>query len=148
MPRPKNVIHEGDLPWTETVHGTRNASKRRRFGPAVGLQKLGASLFEVPPGKRAFPRHWHSANEEFLYLLAGAGTLRLGAETIEVSAGDFVSLPAGPQHVHELTNTGPDILHYPDSHKVMTLEGRGPDGKPQGAVLSEATTLDYWSGED
>jgi uncharacterized cupin superfamily protein len=65
-------------------------------------------------------------------------------------------------HAHELTNAGnepprylaastmntPDVVHYPDSKKLMTIEGRGPDGKPLGGVCPEASAVDYWSGED
>ena len=162
MIRPKNIVNEADVAWVETTRGARNASKRKRFGPLTGLEKLGASLYELPPGKRAFPRHWHSANEEFLYVFAGTGTLRLGAENVAVKAGDFVALPAGAAHVHELVNSGaeplrylavstmiaPDVVHYPDSNKLMTIEGRGPDGKPLGGVYPEATAVDYWSGEE
>jgi len=162
MTRPKNIVNEADVAWSETARGERNASKRRRFGPITGLEKLGASIYELPPGKRAFPRHWHMANEEFLYILAGQGTLRLGDDSFSVTTGDFVGLPIGATHVHELVNTGtetlrylavstmnvPDVVHYPDSQKVMTIEGRGPDGKPLGGVYPEASAVDYWSGEE
>lgn len=162
MTRPKSIVNEADVAWTDTTRGTRNTSKRKRFGPVTGLERLGASLYELAPGKRAFPRHWHAANEEFLYLLAGTGTLRLGAEEIAVRSGDFIALPAGAAHVHELVNTGeeplryfavstmnvPDVVHYPDSKKLMTIEGRGPDGKPLGGVYPEASAVDYWAGEE
>jgi uncharacterized cupin superfamily protein len=162
MTRSKNIVNEADVAWAEAARGARNASKRKRLGPEIGLERLGASLYELPPGKRAFPRHWHATNEELLYVLAGIGTLRLGDEAIPVRAGDFVALPAGPEHAHELVNGGdvplrylavstmvvPDVVHYPDSQKLMTVEGRGPDGRPRGGVYREGAAVDYWLDEE
>jgi uncharacterized cupin superfamily protein len=62
-----------------------------------GAEKLGCSLFEVAPGKRAWPFHYHFANEEALYILEGSATLRLGAEEFQLSQGYFVALRSGPK---------------------------------------------------
>ena len=67
---------------------------------------------EVEPGKTAFPFHFHSAIEEALYILEGKGTLRVGADKVEVRAGDYVGLPPGPEYTHALTNTGTGALRY------------------------------------
>jgi uncharacterized cupin superfamily protein len=38
--------------------------KRLRLGQRLGAEKLGASVFELPPGQHSFPYHLHHANEE------------------------------------------------------------------------------------
>lgn len=160
--RPKNVVNEADLEWQDTGRGGRTAAKRKRVGVASGLEKLGASIIEVAPGKRAFPRHWHAANEEFLYVISGTGTLKLGKEDAPLRAGDFVALPAGEGHVHEVSNDGtvplrylaastnlaPDIAHFPDSQKLLALDGVGADGRLRVAVFPDSAAVDYWTGED
>ena len=71
---------------------------------SAGGEKLGCSLYEVPPGRRAWPYHYHLANEEAIYVLEGSGTLRIGGEEIRVSQGDYVALPASAQAAHQLVN--------------------------------------------
>jgi uncharacterized cupin superfamily protein len=50
---------------------------------------------EVSPGRTAWPYHYHTANEEAIYILHGAGTLRVGNVRSTVTAGDYIALPAG-----------------------------------------------------
>lgn len=50
--------------------------RRARLGRQAGSEKLGASLFEVPPGASTFPFHVHTANEELLVVVEGRPTLR------------------------------------------------------------------------
>lgn len=114
----------------------------RRLGSEAG-GALGCSHYEVQPGKTAFPYHFHSAIEEALYVLEGSGSLRIGKDTVQVRAGDFIAFPPGPANAHALTNTGNaplrylalsglpmtstlDIVGYPDSKKVAMAAGVTP----------------------
>ncbi|HEX5763200.1 MAG TPA: hypothetical protein VFY04_08785, partial [Solirubrobacterales bacterium] len=45
--------------------------KRMRLAGRLGGEKLGASVYELPPGERSFPYHLHHANEEMLVVLDG-----------------------------------------------------------------------------
>src|SRR5262245_44417745 len=82
----------------------------RRLGTEAGSRALGCGHFEVPPGKTAFPFHFHSNFEEAIYVLAGTGTLRVGDAQVAVRAGDYVAFPPGPESAHALTNTGTTAL--------------------------------------
>jgi uncharacterized cupin superfamily protein len=101
---PSHVVHSQDIPWSETVQGSRVAIRRKQLGAAAHGQKLGCSLLELLPGKQSWPQHYHLANEEALFVLEGSGTLRLGDERIPVTAGDYVALPPGPACAHQLLN--------------------------------------------
>jgi len=90
----KAIVHENEVDWMELAHGERIAFRRKLLGQATGAEKLGCSLFEVAPGKRAWPFHYHFANEEALYILEGSGTLRLGAEEFQIGPGHFVTFRA------------------------------------------------------
>jgi uncharacterized cupin superfamily protein len=83
-----SVVGDGDLEWSEHSHGEKFGSRRKQLGSSAGGEKLGCSLYEVPPGRRAWPYHYHLANEEAIYVLEGSGTLRIGGEEIRVSQGD------------------------------------------------------------
>ncbi len=117
--------------------------RRRRLGAEAGGRGLGCTHFEVAPGKTAFPFHFHSAIEEGIFVLEGSGSLRVGKDKVDVHAGDYVALPAGPDASHALTNTGKsalrylcvsgaatpvtmDIVGYPDSRKLAFASGVDP----------------------
>jgi uncharacterized cupin superfamily protein len=79
--------------------------RRARLGRAAGAQRLGASLFRVPPGGRTFPLHAHLHNEELLVVVAGTPTLRtLQDDGRLLQPGDVVAFPAGRAGAHELRN--------------------------------------------
>lgn len=165
MPSP-HLIHESELPWTDLTHGRRVALRRKQLGAAAKGHQLGCSLIELLPGKQSWPRHYHLANEEAIYVLAGQGSLRLGEETLPLKAGDYVALPAGPGTAHQLFNEGPeplrylafstmqapDIVMYPDSKKVGVFGGAAPGGDKAArflhAYLPLAAEVDYWDGEN
>jgi uncharacterized cupin superfamily protein len=75
------------------------------LGAAAGARKLGCSMFDIPPGKCAFPFHFHCRNEEAIYVLEGSGTLRLDADESILRVGACVSLPAGSATAHRLINS-------------------------------------------
>jgi hypothetical protein len=79
------VVGDGDLEWSEHSHGEKFAYRRKQLGSSAGGEMLGCSLYEVPPGRRAWPYHYHLANEEAIYVLESSGTLRIGGEEISVS---------------------------------------------------------------
>lgn len=161
----RRVVHEDEVEPVQTVRGSRFASTRRQLGRAAGGVQLGCSLMEVPPGRRAWPAHFHSTNEEALYILSGEGTLRLGNDAVAVRAGSYVALPVSTS-AHQLINTGAeplrylclstmhaaDICVYPDSGKIGVFAGAAPGGDPAQRTLSlfldGQATRPYWDGED
>lgn len=56
-------VNETDLDWQETEHG-ETGFRRKRLAAAAGADDLGCSLYELPPGKRSWPYHYHAANAE------------------------------------------------------------------------------------
>jgi uncharacterized cupin superfamily protein len=140
--RHKQVVNIDEVQAFEQAQGGF-AIRSRRLGGAAGGRALGCSHYELPPGKTAFPYHFHSALEEAIYVLEGRGTLRIGKDQVEVRAGDYVAIPAGPDYTHALTNSGTeplrylcmsgpatpatmDILGYPDSKKIAFAAGVEP----------------------
>ena len=43
---------------------------RRRLGDAGGLTDFGVNLLQLPPGAWSSQRHWHSHEDEFVYVLS------------------------------------------------------------------------------
>ena len=164
MSQHENIKNVDNLKWNNHSHGDRFEFSRKWFTSQTGAQKLGCSLYRVPPGKTAFPYHRHFANEEAIYITAGTGTMRMDDEEIAVRVGDFISLPPeGPNH--QLINTGsedleylcistmiePDITIFPDSEKVIAFAGSGPGGDKSArtfnGIYKSSSAVEYYDDE-
>ncbi|HEX5354019.1 MAG TPA: cupin domain-containing protein [Rhodanobacteraceae bacterium] len=78
--------------------------KRRRLGDAGGLTDFGVNLLELPPGAWSSQRHWHSAEDEFVWVLEGQVILIDGAGEHILHAGDCAAFPKGDPNGHHLVN--------------------------------------------
>lgn len=162
MTRP--IVNVEDAPIDADSNGEYFAFTMRELSAAAGARAIGANVTRVPPGKAAFPFHHHRANEEHFFVLSGVGVLRLGSETFDVKPQDYiVNLPGGPEHAHQLINTGsedlvylaistqvrPEAVGYPDSQKtsVRLSMAQGPDAR---FIVDDAAKdqLGYFSRED
>jgi uncharacterized cupin superfamily protein len=166
--RHPNVVNIDEIEPRNTVHGQKFASSRKLLGSTTGARGLGCSWFEVPPGRTAFPRHFHCANEEALFILDGEGTLHLGDATVELRPGDYATFPVGPVHAHVLVNRGPsplrylcfstmlptDLVCYPDSRKVLAIATPSPAGHERNGgpwirlIVPDASSIDFYDGEE
>lgn len=134
--------------------------RRARVGRQAGSERLGLSLWDIPPGEAAYPYHWHLAEEELIVVLEGRPSLRTPEGWRELDEGEVVAFPRGEAGAHQLvnrtaqtvrllafsTNGEPDIVHYPDSGKVGAFERR-PDGGGLRAMFRLADAVDYYEGE-
>ena len=88
------------------------ARTRRRLGDAGGLRDFGINLMTLPPGSRSSQRHWHSDEDEFVYLLEGEVMLvEDGGETL-LRAGDCAAFPKGSGNGHHLINRSSTMAVY------------------------------------
>lgn len=72
---------------------------RRRLGKATGAQCLGVNYSRLRPGQLSSKFHFHTYEEEFLFIVSGHAVLRHGDTTYQLGPGDAVSLrPRGPAH--------------------------------------------------
>lgn len=138
--------------------------RRARLGKQAGSERLGASLFDLPPGASTFPLHAHWANEELLVVLAGRPTLRGADSERELAPGEVVACPIGRAGAHRIDNrtdepvrvlvvstmVGPDVVEHLDSGKVLARSFAPGDDPPADAVTllgRPEDNLDYFEGE-
>jgi uncharacterized cupin superfamily protein len=87
------------------------ARERRRLGDAAGLNQYGVNLLRLPPGAWSSQRHWHTKQDEFVYILEGEVVLVTDAGEEILKAGDCAGFKAGEQDGHHLQNrSGADAL--------------------------------------
>jgi uncharacterized cupin superfamily protein len=139
--------------------------KRARIGWQTETERLGASLYEVPPGQATFPYHWHAANEEMLIVLAGQPSVRTPAGWRELEEGEVVSFPRGELGAHQVVNrsdrtvrflmlsemNAPEVNVYPDTGKIGART-RAPGSRVthEGDVFEtfmRGDAVDYWQDE-
>ena len=77
---------------------------RRRLGDAGGLSDFGVNLLTLPPGAWSSQRHWHSKEDEFVYVLSGEVTLVSEDGEKVLRAGDCAAFPKGDPNGHHLIN--------------------------------------------
>jgi len=112
-------------PHDEPCKGRR----RWRLGDAVGLSQFGVNLLRLPPGQWSSQRHWHTAEDEFVYVVSGEVVLVDDQGEHLLRAGDCAGFPAGAADGHHLQNRseieavllevgsrrpGTDGANYPD----------------------------------
>ncbi len=122
--------------------------KRQRLGDAAGLTQFGVNLLQLPPGTWSSQRHWHSAEDEFVYVLEGEVVLVSDAGEELLHEGDCAGFKAGDPDGHQLQNRGAstavllevgardperDAVDYPDIDLTIRAGSRRffhKDGKP------------------
>lgn len=85
---------------------------RQRLGDDAGLMDFGVNLTRLPPGGWSSQRHWHSHEDEFVYLIAGELTLVEDRGETVLRAGDCAAFPKGTADGHHLINTSDDVAVY------------------------------------
>jgi uncharacterized cupin superfamily protein len=85
---------------------------RRRLGDAGGLRDFGVNLMTLPPGNWSSQRHWHSHEDEFVYVLEGEVTLVEDDGETVLRAGECAAFPKGSGNGHHLINNSSVIAVY------------------------------------
>ena len=138
--------------------------RRARVGRQAGAKRLGASVYELPPGQALCPYHWQAGNEEMIIVLSGEPSIRTPEGWRQLDAGALIPFPRGPEGAHQVANrsdrearvlmlselNGPEVVVYPDSDKVGVLSrppGAAPTEDEVDAVFRFGDDVDYWQGE-
>lgn len=118
----------------------------RKLGDAGGLTDFGVNLVRLTPGKWSSQRHWHTAEDECVWVLEGEVTLVEDAGETILGPGDFAAWKAGVKDGHHLQNrTDRDAVYleigsrkpdtddcdYPDIDMITGPQGyHHRDGRP------------------
>src|SRR5262245_18168020 len=86
--------------------------EKRQLGDALGLTTIGINHTVLPPGKESSMRHWHTHEEEFIYMLSGEVVLRTDAGEQTLTAGMCAGFPLGTKDGHQLINRGQEPAVY------------------------------------
>jgi uncharacterized cupin superfamily protein len=101
---PQTVAERRGSSYPEPYRGPVEARIKRPLGDATGLSQFGVNLVELPPGCWSSQRHWHSHEDEFVYVLDGELTLVTDAGEQVLGPGMAAGFPAGDPDGHHLIN--------------------------------------------
>ena len=115
--------------------------EKRALGDALGITRFGVNLTTLMPGKESSMRHWHTQEEELVYVLEGEVVLRTDAGEQLLVAGTCAGFPLGTRDGHQLVNRSArpavyleisnrdaaDATYYPDVDLVYN-HPEAPDG--------------------
>jgi uncharacterized cupin superfamily protein len=76
----------------------------QRLGRAAGLSTIGVNLTRLPPGVWSGQRHWHSHEDELVYVMEGELVLVTDDGEERLRAGDYAAFKAGETNGHHLVN--------------------------------------------
>lgn len=145
-----DAIHHSSYP--EPFRSRMGEREKRRLGEPFGLNQYGVNLVILGPGGQSALRHWHTHEDELIYILSGELVLVTDAGEQVVGPGMVVGFPGGSQNAHHFLNRSPapaqyleigsrieeDMAYYPDDDLAWKVleDGRWiaahKDGTPYG----------------
>ena len=133
---PATVPEKRGSGYPEPFRSRMGDRVKRRLGDACGLTKFGVNLVTLGPGGQSALRHWHTLDDEFVYVLSGEVVLVTNDDEQVLRAGMAAGYPAGKKNAHHFINrskapatyleignrTEGDSAFYPDDD-LMWVEG-------------------------
>jgi uncharacterized cupin superfamily protein len=123
--------------YPSPFHQPCSERKRWKLGDVAGLTQFGVNLLRLPPGAWSSQRHWHTAEDEFAWVLEGEVVLVTDEGEQILHAGECAGFPAGKANGHHLQNRSArdvvvlevgsrrpseDACDYPDIDMVLKAD--------------------------
>lgn len=103
---PARVAERKGSGYPAPFHEKSPTRTKRALGDVAGLSDFGVNLTRLPPGEWSSQRHWHSEEDEFVYVLEGELTLITDAGRETIRAGEGAGFPKGAANGHHFINEG------------------------------------------
>ena len=111
-PDPKTLPVKKGFEYPEPFKAAVATRERRALGDALGLKNFGVNFTRLPPGDASSQRHWHSRQDEFVYIIEGKVVLVTDAGEQVLGAGVAAGFPANSGDGHQLVNrSGRDVIY-------------------------------------
>mgnify|MGYP001815243960 CR=1 FL=1 len=112
MSKVKSPVHDSEVEQSIWYRGTDREILGQALCDVGGSSKIGFGILKLSPWCDTRPAHYHTLEEEHLYVLEGVGILHLGTEAFPLLKGSYVNFPAGQAKTHFVSNTSDAPLKY------------------------------------
>ena len=137
-----NVKVEISTGYPEPYRSLVAGRSRQRLGNVVGLDQFGVNLTRLKPGARSALRHWHTGEDEFVFVVEGTLVLCEDEGETTLEAGDAAGFKAGVANGHCLINrSGADAAYLEIGTRAVRDEASYPDADLH--VRKDATGMRY-----
>ena len=109
---PVSLVPRTDSSYPKQYQEAVKKRNKRVLGDALGLSRFGVNLVELAPGAWSAQRHWHSAEDEFVYVVSGEVTLITDSGRQLLGPGMAAGFPAGKADGHHLVNASGETAVY------------------------------------
>ena len=160
---PLPAAGRGRLLRTSSTSCVPAASRERRFGEELGATLWGGTVYELAPGERVCPYHWHFGEEEWLLVVSGAPTLRTpggrarapcrgtsrcscAARRVRTRCGTTRASPRASSCSRP--SSDPEVCVYPGQRQGRRPRRLEPHRRATGELMNRPeANLDYFDGE-
>lgn len=109
---PESIAAQTGSLYPEQFQSVVAGRYRKRLGDAAGLKNFGVHLTKLAPGSCSALRHWHTQQDEFIYVLEREVTLVTNEGEQILTAGMAAGFPAGVADGHHLINRSNSVVLY------------------------------------
>lgn len=105
-------VAKGKTFYPEPFASLVKGRTKRKLGDLFDLTNFGVNLTELDPGAVSAVMHYHTKQDEFIFILEGTGTVLYGEQEFTVSSGDCIGFKAGTGLGHQLVNRSSEQVVY------------------------------------
>jgi uncharacterized cupin superfamily protein len=125
---PENVPESTGSNYPQQFKAAVSGRVKKRLGNAAGLKNFGVNLVRLAPGSCSALRHWHTRQDEFIYVLEGEVNLVANSGEQVLKPGMAAGFPAGNADGHHLVNrTNAEVVYLEIGDRTLGDEVTYPD---------------------
>ncbi|MBW4631644.1 MAG: cupin domain-containing protein [Iphinoe sp. HA4291-MV1] len=133
---PENVPSRKTSIYPDQFKSLMAGRVKKALGNVAGLKNFGVNLVTLEPGSCSALRHWHTRQDEFIYIIEGEVTLVSNAGAQILKPGMMAGFPAGEADGHQLVNRSNAVVVY------LEIGDRSPDDQvnyPDDDLIAKAS---------
>lgn len=105
-------VSKGKTNYPEPFASLVKGRTKRKLGDIFDLTNFGVNLTELDPGSVSSVKHYHTKQDEFIFILKGTCTVLCGEDEFLVSTGDCIGFKAATGAGHQLVNRSSEPVVY------------------------------------
>lgn len=109
---PSSLAPRSSSKYPEPFRSRVLPREKRALGDALGLTKVGVNLTTLHPGTESSMRHYHTREDELVFVIEGEVVLRTDEGEQVLRAGMCAGFPAGTTNGHQLVNRSDRPARY------------------------------------